>query len=158
VPRTLNVFPAHLGKPDFVPFADPWSSGLGAAALWAKNNRIKQRAVLGSAVADWATYQNSRESLRIVSGLAENPHSIFCDGRQGLRQRMDVRFCKAGATAERLRIVLCGFALYRSVAESRGRGVWRNDAQMESASEDCRKETFAAERWTAGGKRPGLVI
>jgi hypothetical protein len=94
VPRTLNVFPAHLGKPDFVPFADPWSSGLGAAALWAKNNRIKQRAVLGSAVADWATYQNSRESLRIVSGLAENPHSIFCDGRQGLRQRMDAGSAK----------------------------------------------------------------
>jgi hypothetical protein len=32
-------------------------------------------------------------SLRIVSGLAENTNSIFCDGPCGPRQQMDVRFC-----------------------------------------------------------------
>jgi hypothetical protein len=32
-------------------------------------------------------------SLRIVSGLAVNTNSIFCDGHHGLRQQMDVRFC-----------------------------------------------------------------
>src|SRR5580658_9407040 len=35
----------------------------------------------------------SRGSLRIVSGLAENTNSIFCDGPRGPRQQMDVRFC-----------------------------------------------------------------
>ncbi len=34
-------------------------------------------------------------SLRIVSGLAENTNSIFCDGLHGLRQQMDVRFCES---------------------------------------------------------------
>ena len=34
---------------------------------------------------------NSRGSLRIVSGLAANTDSIFCDGLHGPRQRMDVR-------------------------------------------------------------------
>jgi hypothetical protein len=33
-------------------------------------------------------------SLRIVSGLAENTNSIFCDGPRGPRQQMDVRFCE----------------------------------------------------------------
>ena len=37
--------------------------------------------------------QCSRGSLRVVSGLAANTHSIFCDGHIGLRQQMDVRFC-----------------------------------------------------------------
>ena len=32
-------------------------------------------------------------SLRIVSGLAVNTNSIFCDGSSSLRQQMDVRFC-----------------------------------------------------------------
>ena len=37
---------------------------------------------------------NSRGSLRVVSGLAENTNSIFCDGSlRSLRQQMDVRFC-----------------------------------------------------------------
>jgi hypothetical protein len=34
-------------------------------------------------------------SLRIVWGLAENTNSFFCDGHQGLRQQMDVRFCES---------------------------------------------------------------
>jgi len=34
-------------------------------------------------------------SLRIVSGLAENTNSIFCDGPRGPRQQMDVRFCES---------------------------------------------------------------
>jgi hypothetical protein len=37
----------------------------------------------------------SRGSLRIVSGLAENTNSIFCDGPRGPRQQMDVRFCES---------------------------------------------------------------
>jgi hypothetical protein len=36
---------------------------------------------------------NSRGSLRIVSGLAENPNSIFCTALRSPRQQMDVRFC-----------------------------------------------------------------
>jgi hypothetical protein len=41
-------------------------------------------------------------SLRIVSGLAENTNSIFCDGPRGPRQQMDVRFCEEqGPPAER---------------------------------------------------------
>ena len=31
---------------------------------------------------------------RIVSGLAVNPNSIFCEGPQGRRQQIDVRFCE----------------------------------------------------------------
>jgi hypothetical protein len=38
---------------------------------------------------------SSRGSLRFVSGLAVNTNSIFCDGHQGLRQQMDVRFCES---------------------------------------------------------------
>ncbi len=38
---------------------------------------------------------NSRGSLRIVSGLAENTNSIFCDGSSEPRQQMDVWFCRA---------------------------------------------------------------
>jgi hypothetical protein len=34
-------------------------------------------------------------SLRIVSGLAVNTNSIFCDGHRGQRQQMDVRFCES---------------------------------------------------------------
>jgi hypothetical protein len=37
----------------------------------------------------------SRGSLRIVSGLAVNTNSIFCDGHRSLRQQMDVRFCES---------------------------------------------------------------
>jgi len=37
----------------------------------------------------------ARGSLRIVSGLAENTNSIFCDGPRGPRQQMDVRFCES---------------------------------------------------------------
>jgi hypothetical protein len=37
----------------------------------------------------------SRGSLRIVSGLAVNTNSIFCDGPRGQRQQMDVRFCES---------------------------------------------------------------
>lgn len=49
-----------------------------------KNNRITQRA--DCQVLRLPTERrrsNSRGSLRIVSGLAENTHSIFCDGPQG---------------------------------------------------------------------------
>ena len=46
--------------------------------------------------AGWPT---ERRSLlprlhRIVSGLAVNPNSIFCEGPQGRRQQIDVRFCE----------------------------------------------------------------
>jgi hypothetical protein len=37
---------------------------------------------------------HSRGSLRIVSGLAENTNSIFCDSLQSPRQQMDVWFCR----------------------------------------------------------------
>jgi hypothetical protein len=33
--------------------------------------------------------------LGIVSGLAENTNSIFCDGYCGPSQQMDVRFCES---------------------------------------------------------------
>src|SRR5438309_2363581 len=49
-----------------------------------KNNRITQRA--DCQVLRLPTERrrsNSRGSLRIVSGLAENTHSIFCDGPHG---------------------------------------------------------------------------
>jgi hypothetical protein len=52
--------------------------------LRAKNNRITQRA--DCQVLRLPTERrrsNSRGSLRIVSGLAENTHSIFCDDPQG---------------------------------------------------------------------------
>src|SRR5205823_7124495 len=62
----------------------PERSGLETAALRTKNNRITQRA--DCQVLRLPTERrtsNSRGSLRIVSGLAENTHSIFCDGPQG---------------------------------------------------------------------------
>ena len=42
------------------------------------------RRLPGPAVGDWATEVNSGGSLRIVSGLAENTNSIFCDGSSEL--------------------------------------------------------------------------
>jgi hypothetical protein len=63
-------------------------------AAW-KNIRIPQCA--GCQVPRLPTERrrsNSRGSLRIVSGLAANTNSIFCDGLNGLRQGMDVRFCE----------------------------------------------------------------
>jgi hypothetical protein len=45
---------------------------------------------------------NFRGSLRFVSGLAENTHSIFCDSFRSLRQQIDVRSCgEQGPPAER---------------------------------------------------------
>ena len=41
----------------------------------------------------WATEATPEAPARVVSGLAENPDSIFCDGHHGPRQQMDVRFC-----------------------------------------------------------------
>src|SRR5439155_22366090 len=61
----------------------PERSGLETAAR-RKNNRITQRA--DCQVLQLPTERrrsNSRGSLRIVSGLAENTDSIFCDGPQG---------------------------------------------------------------------------
>src|SRR4029077_11994271 len=62
----------------------PERSGLETAALREKNNKITQRA--DCQVLRLPTERrrsNSRGSLRIVSGLAVNTHSIFCDGPQG---------------------------------------------------------------------------
>src|SRR5436309_6819349 len=62
----------------------PERSGLETAALRVKNNRITQRA--DCQVLQLPTERgrlNSRGSLRIVSGLAENTHSIFCDDPRG---------------------------------------------------------------------------
>ena len=52
---------------------------------------------------DWPT---GRRSLlprlrRVVSGLAVNPNSIFCEGPQGRRQQMMSGSAKAGTIAER---------------------------------------------------------
>jgi hypothetical protein len=59
-------------------------SGLETAALRGENNRITQRGhcqVLR--LPTERRISNSRGSLRIVSGLAVNTHSIFCGGPQG---------------------------------------------------------------------------
>jgi hypothetical protein len=42
-----------------------------------------------------------RGPLRIVSGLAENTNSIFCDGALSSRQQMDVRSCRDAGTIRR---------------------------------------------------------
>ena len=44
---------------------------------------------------------NSRDSLRFVSGLAENTNSIFGDGSSSPRPQMDVWFCKDAGTLSR---------------------------------------------------------
>src|SRR5205809_4049596 len=73
------------GQLYFLPFADPQSSTLFPyTTLFRRNNRITQRA--DCQVLRLPTERrrsNSRGSLRIVSGLAENTHSIFCDGPHG---------------------------------------------------------------------------
>ena len=45
-------------------------------------------------VTGWATEATPEAPARIVSGLAVNTDSIFCDGPGGPRQQMDVRFCE----------------------------------------------------------------
>src|SRR5205809_3958476 len=73
------------GQLYFLPFADPQSSTLFPyTTLFRKTTRITQRA--DCQVLRLPTERrrsNSRGSLRIVSGLAENTHSIFCDGPHG---------------------------------------------------------------------------
>jgi hypothetical protein len=44
---------------------------------------------------------NSRGSLRIVSGLAENTTQSSATALSSLRQQMDVRFCKDAGTLSR---------------------------------------------------------
>jgi hypothetical protein len=61
-----------------------------------KPNRIIDAQTAGPAdcrLSEGANYSGG--SLRIVSGLAENTNSIFCDGPCGPRQQMDVRFCES---------------------------------------------------------------
>src|SRR5205809_3100808 len=73
------------GQLYFLPFADPQSSTLFPyTTLFRSTTRITQRAdcqVLR--LPTERRISNSRGSLRIVSGLAVNTHSIFCDGPKG---------------------------------------------------------------------------
>jgi hypothetical protein len=52
-------------------------------------------------VADWATQSNLQRLPRIVSGLAENTNSIFCEGLTARDSKWMSGSAKAGTQAER---------------------------------------------------------
>lgn len=107
------------GQRDFVPFADSERGGIEPRPSGRKTtgSRSAQNCQVLRLPTERRT-ANSRGSLRIVSGLAEYTHSIFCDGPQGSETVNGCPVLRRQELSPRGTSASCGFCKFHSARSS----------------------------------------